>query len=97
MRANRIRPALVDYKNGALAGPLERIGLPQHSILPADGSVRPEVTGQQKIEGTDLALPGGRIHDVIDTDAEHVRLPGLKLFPLHLVSDHLPGADRVPV
>ena len=48
----------VDHENGALAGPAEGIGLPQHSVLAADRSVRPEVAGQQEIEGTDLALPG---------------------------------------
>ena len=42
---------LVDYKNGALAGPLERIAFPQYSVLPADGSVRPEIAGQQKSKG----------------------------------------------
>ena len=88
---------LVDDENSALTGSLERILFPQHAVAPADFSVRPEIAGQQKIEGADLALPGHRIHDVINADAEHFRLPRLKFFPLHLVGNQLLRADRVLV
>src|SRR5215472_1663016 len=57
----------------------------------------PKIAAQQVVEGTDLALPGGDIHDGIDGDAHDFSVFGQQLLALHLVGNHLPRADVFPV
>src|SRR5215467_3871115 len=57
----------------------------------------PKIAAQQVVEGTDLALPGGDIHDGIDGDAHHFSVLRQQLLALHLVANHLPRAHVFPV
>jgi len=59
--------------------------------------VWPEIASHEEVKGANLALPCGGVHDAVHADGEYFCLPRQKLFPLHLIRNHLLRTDRLPV
>jgi len=91
-------PAIpADNEDGSLTRSGMGTRLLQDAVLPADLTMRPEITAHAKVERPDLAFPDAGVHDGIHIYSHDFRLARQQTLAFYLISNHLLGAKRFPV